>query len=88
VVHIACPSTRPRSFVLLKDGLRMSAREPGSLSRANGAQLVVDHFLRGWRLMKKKKRSSLEGLGKRGMSSKPVISFDGREADASRSKGS
>ena len=24
----------------------MSVREPGSLSRANGAQLVVDHFLK------------------------------------------
>ena len=33
----------------------MHVREPGSLSRANGAWLVVDHFLRGWRLMKKKK---------------------------------
>ena len=32
----------------------MSVREPGSLSRANGALLVVDHFLRGWGLMKKK----------------------------------
>ena len=32
----------------------MSVREPGSLSRANGAQLVVDYFLRGCRLIKKK----------------------------------
>ena len=34
----------------------MSVRDPGSLSRANGAQLVVDHFLRGWRSMKKEKK--------------------------------
>jgi len=34
----------------------MSVRDPGSLSRANGAYLVVDHFLRGWRLMMKKKK--------------------------------
>jgi len=33
----------------------MSVRELGSRSRANGAKLVVDHFLTGWRLMKKKK---------------------------------
>ena len=39
------------------DGLRMSVRDPGSLSRANGAYSVVDHFVRGWRLMKKKKGS-------------------------------
>jgi hypothetical protein len=26
------------------------------LSRANGEQLVVDHFLRGWRSMQKKKK--------------------------------
>ena len=36
-------------------GLRMSVRDPGSRSRANGAYSVVDHFVRGWRLMKKKK---------------------------------
>ena len=34
----------------------MSVREPGSLSRANSAFSVVDHFLRDWRLMKKKKK--------------------------------
>ena len=34
----------------------MSVRDPGSLSRANGAYLVVDHLLRGWRLMKKIKK--------------------------------
>ena len=32
--------------------LLMSARNPGYLSRANGAKLVVDHFWRGWRLIK------------------------------------
>ena len=32
----------------------MSARDPGSLSRANGAQLVLDHFWRGVRFIKKK----------------------------------
>ena len=26
----------------------MIIREPGSLSRANGAYWVLDHFLRGW----------------------------------------
>ena len=31
----------------------MSVSDPGSLSRANGAYLVADHFLRGCRLMKK-----------------------------------
>ena len=36
----------------------MSVREPGSLSRANGAYLVVDHSLRGWRLMKKRKQDT------------------------------
>ena len=36
--------------------LGRSVRDPASLSRANGAQLVVDHFLRDWRLMKKKKK--------------------------------
>ena len=35
----------------------MSAREPGPVPKANGAQLVVDRFLRGWRSMKKKKKS-------------------------------
>ena len=33
----------------------MSVREPGSLSGAHGAYLVVDHFLRGDRLMKKER---------------------------------
>ena len=33
----------------------MSVRDPGSLSRASGACVVVDHVLKGWRLMKKKK---------------------------------
>ena len=33
----------------------MSVRDPGSLSRADGASLLVDHFLRGWRFMKEKK---------------------------------
>ena len=42
--------------MLLWDGLRMSVREPGFLPRAHGAQLVVDHISRGWRLMKKKKK--------------------------------
>jgi len=40
------------------DNLRMSVRKPGSLSRANGAYLVVGHFLRSWGLMKKKKLSN------------------------------
>jgi len=34
----------------------MSVRESGSLSRAKGAELVFDQFLRGWRLMTKKKK--------------------------------
>ena len=38
----------------------MSVRDPSSLSRAHGAQLVVDHFPRGWRCMQKKK---VEGVG-------------------------
>ena len=38
------------------DGLRMSVREPDSLSRANGAYLVVDHFLRGLSLKNQKKK--------------------------------
>ena len=29
-----------------QDGLRMSVREPGALSRANGAYLVVDHLFK------------------------------------------
>ena len=41
--------------MLLEDGLRMSVRDPGSLSRANCAYLAVDHFSRGWGFMKKKK---------------------------------
>ena len=32
----------------------MSVREPASLSRANSAYLVFDHFLRGWREMRRK----------------------------------
>ena len=40
--------------VLLEDGLRMSVRDPGYLSRANGAYLLVDHFVRGLRFIKKK----------------------------------
>ena len=39
-------------------GLMMSVRDPGSLSRANSEYLVIDPFLRGWRLMKKKKTCS------------------------------
>ena len=35
----------------------MSVRNPGPLSRANGAQLVVDQFLRGWRFMNKNKNA-------------------------------
>ena len=31
-------------------------RESISLSRANGAQSVVDHFPRGWRLIEKKEK--------------------------------
>ena len=42
--------------VLLWDGLRMSVRDPGSLSRANGAYLVVNYFFRGWRFMIKRRR--------------------------------
>ena len=38
----------------------MSVREPGPLSRANSAYLVVDHFSRGWRLIKLKKK--VEGI--------------------------
>jgi hypothetical protein len=36
--------------------LRMSVRVLGTLSRAKGALLVVDPFLRGWRLMKNKNK--------------------------------
>ena len=43
--------------------IRMYVREPGSLSRANGVSLVVDHFLSGWRLMKKKKKTPPCGQG-------------------------
>ena len=32
----------------------MSVMTPAYMSRANGAYLVVDHFLRGLRLIKKK----------------------------------
>ena len=45
--------------VLLWDGLTISVREPGPSPRANGAYLVVDHFLRGKRIMKKKKKVPL-----------------------------
>ena len=38
----------------------MCARNPGYMSRANGAMLVVDHFLRGLRLIKKKKKKDGE----------------------------
>ena len=48
--------------MLLKDGLRMSIRDPGSLSRANGVYFVVDHFLRDWRSMKNKKKVRDLGL--------------------------
>ena len=34
----------------------MSVRDPGYLSRANGVQSVDDHFWRGLRLIKKKKK--------------------------------
>ena len=34
----------------------MSVRDPGQLSRAKGAYLVVNHFLRGGSLIKKKKK--------------------------------
>ena len=40
------------SDAIVKDVCR---RNPGCLSKATGAQLVVDHFLRGSRLIKKKK---------------------------------
>ena len=40
--------------MLLQDGLRMSVWDPGYLSRAKGAKLVVDNFLRELRLIKKK----------------------------------
>ena len=46
----------------------MSVRDPGSLSSANGAYLVVDHFVRGWRLINKKKQGEGEArnlLGRR-----------------------
>ena len=43
----------------IQDGLRMRVRDSGSLSRANGAYLVVYHFLRGWRLTKRKKIQDL-----------------------------
>jgi hypothetical protein len=46
----------PRILHAGENGLRMSARVSASLSRANGAQFVVDHFSRGWRLMQKKKK--------------------------------
>jgi len=39
----------------------MSVRDPGYLSRAHGAYSVVDNFLRGWRLMKKKKKAGGRG---------------------------
>ena len=45
------------------NGLRMSAREPASLSRANDAHLVVDHASKGWRLVNKKKRLQLGAGG-------------------------
>jgi len=38
-----------------------------SLSKVNGAQIVVDHLLRGWRLMKKKKNIA-KSVGEVGMS--------------------
>ena len=50
-------ASRRRWPVLVEDGHRMSVREPGPSSRANGAKFVVDHFLRGWRSMKKKKEN-------------------------------
>ena len=34
----------------------MSVGEPGPVLGANGAWLVVDHLLIGWRLMQKKKK--------------------------------
>ena len=40
-------------------------REPGSLSRANGAWLLNDNFLRGWRSMKKRKRCKSPDLQSR-----------------------
>ena len=42
----------------------MSVRDSGSWSRAKGAELVVDHLLRGRRSIKKKKiRLKVEGVG-------------------------
>ena len=38
----------------------MSVTNPGYLSRANGAYLVVGHFFRGLRLIKKKRRLLVE----------------------------
>ena len=39
----------------------MSVRNPSYMSRANDAKLVVDHFLRGFRLIKRKKRGFFIG---------------------------
>ena len=46
----------------------MSVREPGPLSRANGAKFVIDHSLRSWRLMKQIEGVMVQGGDSRGTS--------------------
>ena len=36
--------------------MALNGRDPTSLSRANGAYLVVDRLLSGWRLKKEKEK--------------------------------
>ena len=51
---------REELYVVLLHGCVLSVSADGLVSRADGAQLVVDHLLRGWRLMKKRKRFSVQ----------------------------
>ena len=64
----------------------MSVRDPGSLSRSNGAQLVSNHFSRGWRLMKiprsrgsrpRERRRRREGVAARSSGGRPYQSTPG-----------
>ena len=50
----------------------MSVREPVSLSRATGAQLVVDHLWISWNLMTKKKApGAYVGVDQRALDPEP-----------------
>ena len=69
----------PSASSLCSPPPRMYVREPCFLSRANGAWLVVDYCLRGWRLMKYRKKTP-----PRPPSPKPEHFFTHKEPDRTK----